>query len=115
MTALERLRTWPWLTLQIIAANVAIIMALAAAWYLVFMQQSDVYSARLMSTFNIEPGRLHTMYVEDVERQLWTSVIVGLVAAIILSGQPASVDTESRVQGTDLPAAVNAPLLRRDI
>ena len=45
----------------------------------------------------------------------WMFVYAGLVAAIILSVQPASVDTESRVQGTDLPAAVNAPLLRRDI
>ncbi|MBL25164.1 MAG: hypothetical protein CMM48_14850 [Rhodospirillaceae bacterium] len=85
MTTPERLRSWPWLALQIVAANVAIIMALAAAWYLVFMQQSKVYSVRLMSTFNIEPGRLHAMYVEDVERQLWTSVIVGLVIAIVVS------------------------------
>ncbi len=85
MTALKRLHSWPWLTLQIVAANVAIIMALAAAWYLVFMQQSSVYSERLMSTFNIESGQLHAMYVEDVERQLWTSVIVGLVAAIMAS------------------------------
>jgi hypothetical protein len=42
-------------------------------------------------------------------------IYAGLVAAIILSGQPASVNTDSRVEGTDLPAAVNAPLLRRDI
>ncbi len=60
-------------------------MALAAAWYVVFLQQSNVYSERLMSTFNIEPGRLHAMYVEDVERQLWMSVILGLFAAIIAS------------------------------
>lgn len=84
-TALKRLQSWPWLTLQIVAANVAIIMSLAAAWYVVFTQQSSVYSERLMTTFNIEPGRLHTMYVEDVERQLWTSVILGLVAAILAS------------------------------
>ncbi|MEM1199069.1 MAG: ATP-binding protein [Pseudomonadota bacterium] len=83
MTVLNRLRNWPWLTLQIVAANVAIILALAAAWYLVFMQQSAVYSDRLMSTFNIQPGSLHAMYVDDVERQLWTSVIVGLAAAIL--------------------------------
>ena len=85
MSALKRLRSWPWLTLQIVAANVAIIAALAAAWYLVFTHQSAIYSDRLMSTFNIEPGRLHAMYVEDVERQLWTSVIVGLLAAILAS------------------------------
>ena len=85
MSTPKRLHSWPWLTLQIVAANVAIIMALAAAWYLVFMQQSDVYSERLMLTFNIEPGRLHAMYVEDVERQLWTSVIIGLIAAIMAS------------------------------
>lgn len=85
MTALKRLHTLPWLTLQIVAANVVIIMALAAAWYFVFVQQSNVYSERLMSTFNIEPGRLHAMYVEDVERQLWTSVIVGVCAAILAS------------------------------
>ncbi len=82
MTALKRLHSWPWLTLQIVAANVAIILALAAAWYFVFMQQSNVYSERLMTTFNIEPGRLHAMYVEDVERQLWTSAILGVIAAI---------------------------------
>lgn len=85
MTALKRLHSWPWLTLQIVGANVGIIMALAAAWYLVFMRQSSVYSERLMTTFNIEPGSLHAMYVEDVERQLWTSVILGLVAAILAS------------------------------
>ncbi len=85
MPTLKNLHSWPWFTLQIVAANVAIIMALAAAWYVVFLQQSSVYSARLMSTFNIEPGRLHAMYVDDVERQLWTSVIVGLVAAIMAS------------------------------
>ena len=32
MTTLKRLHSWPWLTLQIVAANVAIIMALAAAF-----------------------------------------------------------------------------------
>lgn len=45
----------------------------------------------------------------------WMFIYVGLVAAIILSGQPASVNTETRLEGTDLPVAVNAPLLRRDI
>ncbi len=81
----ERLNKWPWLTLQIVAANVAVILALATAWYLAFMRQSDVYSERLMSTFNIEPGQLHAMYVADVERQLWTSVTIGLFAAILAS------------------------------
>ncbi len=81
----ERLQRLPWLTLQIIAANAAVILALAAAWYLAFMRQSSVYSERLMSTFNIEPGRLHAMYVDDVERQLWASVIIGLLAAILAS------------------------------
>ena len=85
MTVLQRLREWPWLTLQIIAANVAIILALATAWYLVFTRQSSVYSDRLMSTFNIEPGSLHAMYVDDVERQLWVSVTLGLVFAILAS------------------------------
>lgn len=79
----KRLHSWPWLTLQIVAANVAIIVALAAAWYVVFKQQSNIYSERLMTTFNIEPGRLHAMYVEDVERQLWTSVVLGLVVAVL--------------------------------
>ena len=85
VTQISRHRNWPWLTLQIVAANVAIIIALAAVWYLVFTQQSSVYSERLMSTFNIEPGRLHAMYVEDVERQLWVSVLLGLLAAILAS------------------------------
>lgn len=76
---------WPWLTLQIVAANVAVILALAVAWYLAFMRQSDAYSERLMSTFNIEPGHLHAMYVADVERQLWTSVTFGVCAAILAS------------------------------
>lgn len=82
---IRRLNKWPWLTLQIVAANVAVILALAAAWYLAFMRQSDVYSERLMSTFNIEPGHLHAMYVADVERQLWTSVTIGVFAAILAS------------------------------
>ncbi len=81
----ERLNKWPWLTLQIVAANVAVILALATAWYVAFMRQSDVYSERLMSTFNIEPGQLHAMYVADVERQLWTSVTIGLFAAVLAS------------------------------
>lgn len=85
MISLKRLHSWPWLTLQIVAANVAIIIALAAAWYLVFIHQSSVYSERLMTTFNIEPGRLHAMYVEDVERQLWASVFLGLFAATLAS------------------------------
>ncbi|MEM7425354.1 MAG: ATP-binding protein [Pseudomonadota bacterium] len=85
MSTLKRLHNWPWLTLQIIAANVAVVISLAAAWYFVFLQQSNVYSERLMSTFNIEPGRLHAMYVEDVERQLWLSVFLGLAAAILAS------------------------------
>ncbi len=80
-----RIRKWPWLTAQIIAANVATIALLAIAWYLTFMRQSSVYSDRLMSTFNIEPGRLHAMYVDDVERQLWISVIAGLITAIVAS------------------------------
>lgn len=81
----ERLSKWPWLTLQIVAANVAVILALAIAWYMAFMQQSAVYSERLMSAFNIEPGQLHAMYVADVERQLWTSVVIGLCAATLAS------------------------------
>ena len=85
MISLKRLHSWPWLTLQIVAANVAIIIALAAAWYFVFIHQSSVYSERLMTTFNIEPGRLHAMYVEDVERQLWASVFLGLFAATLAS------------------------------
>ncbi len=80
-----RFRKWPWLTAQIIAANVVTIALLAMAWYLTFMRQSSVYSERLMSTFNIEPGRLHAMYVDDVERQLWISVVAGLITAIVAS------------------------------
>ena len=82
---IKRLQYWPWLTLQIIAANAAIIIALALAWYLAFIQQSNAYSERLMSTFNIESGSLHAMYVEDVERQLWISVSLGLAFAITAS------------------------------
>ncbi|MBX2836270.1 MAG: HAMP domain-containing protein [Gammaproteobacteria bacterium] len=80
-----RFRNWPWLTVQIIAANVFTIALLGLAWYLTFMRQSSVYSDRLMSTFNIEPGRLHAMYVDDVERQLWISVVAGLITAIVAS------------------------------
>lgn len=38
-----------------------------------------------MSTFNIEPGRLHAMYVDDVEQQLWISVIAGVITAVVAS------------------------------
>lgn len=85
MIVFKPLSRWPWLTLQIVAANVAVILALATAWYVAFMQQSDVYSERLMSAFNIETGQLHAMYVADVERQLWTSVVIGLFAATLAS------------------------------
>lgn len=85
MSTPKSLRKWPWLTFQIIAANVAVVMSLAAVWYFAFTHQSSVYSARLMSTFNIQPGALHAMYVEDVERQLWVSVSLGLLAAVLAS------------------------------
>ncbi len=85
MNSAKHLRQWPWLTLQIIAANVVVVVALATAWYVVFMQQSSVYSDRLMATFNIEPGSLHSMYVDDVERQLWMSVFIGLLFAVFAS------------------------------
>lgn len=80
-----RLRNWPWLTVQIIAANVFTIALLGVTWYLTFLRQSSVYSDRLMSTFNIEPGQLHAMYVDDVEQQLWISVVAGLIIAIVAS------------------------------
>jgi len=80
-----RTHQWPWLTIQIIAANVLVVVALATAWYWVFLHQSNVYSDRLMTTFNIEPGRLHAMYVDDVERQLWMSVFIGLLFAVFAS------------------------------
>ena len=70
----DNLSKWPWLTVQIVAANVAVILALATAWYLAFMHQSQVYSDRLMSTFHIEPGQLHAMYVSDVIDALRTDV-----------------------------------------
>lgn len=38
-----------------------------------------------MATFNIEPGRLHAMYVQDVEQQLWLSAIIGLIIATAAS------------------------------
>ena len=45
----------------------------------------------------------------------WMLIYAGLVAAVILSVDPASNTPETRLEGRDLPAAVNAPLLRRDI
>ena len=42
-------------------------------------------------------------------------IYAGLIAAVILSGRPADVETATQLDGRDLPAAVNAPLLRRDI
>ncbi|MBX2880128.1 MAG: HAMP domain-containing protein [Granulosicoccus sp.] len=81
----NRIRYWPWLTVQIIAANVFTIALLGVTWYLTFIHQSSVYSDLLMSTFNIEPGQLHAMYVDDVEQQLWISVVAGLITAIVAS------------------------------
>ena len=81
----HRLRRLPWLTFQMIAANVTIVLMLGVAWYWLFMHQSTAYSDRLMSTFNIEPGQVHAMFVEEVERQLWTSISVGLVFAVVAS------------------------------
>ena len=75
----HRLRWLPWLSLQIIAANVTIVLMLGFAWYWMFTNQSMVYSDRLMSTFNIEPGRVHAMFVDEVERQLWTGISIGCV------------------------------------
>ncbi|WP_420338866.1 sensor histidine kinase [Roseibium sp.] len=80
--ALHRL---PWLAFQMIAANITIVLVLGVAWYSLFMGQSTTYSDRLMATFNIEPGQVHAMFVDEVERQLWTSISVGLVFAVIAS------------------------------
>ncbi|WP_306144449.1 cell wall metabolism sensor histidine kinase WalK [Roseibium sp. MMSF_3412] len=81
----HRLHRIPWLTLQIIAANTAIVLMLGIAWYWLFLGQSTTYSDRLMSTFNIEPGQVHAMFVDEVERQLWTSISIGLVFAVAAS------------------------------
>ena len=81
----HRLRWLPWLSLQIIAANVTIVLMLGFAWYWMFTNQSMVYSDRLMSTFNIEPGRVHAMFVDEVERQLWTGISIGLAFAVLAS------------------------------
>jgi hypothetical protein len=43
----------------------------------------------------------------------WMIIYAGLLAAVILSGQPASVESDTRLEGRELPA--DAPLLRRDI
>lgn len=45
----------------------------------------------------------------------WMFIYAGLVAAVLLSGQPAGVDAGAELEGRMLPAVVNAPLLRRDI
>lgn len=45
----------------------------------------------------------------------WMFVYIALVAAIMLSGQPATVEAETRAEGSDLPAISSSPLLRRDI
>lgn len=42
-------------------------------------------------------------------------IYAGLVAAVILSGQPAQVEAETGAEGKDLSALVDATLLRRDI
>ena len=78
----HRLNRLPWLTLQMIAANTAIVLMLGVAWYWLFLGQSTMYSDRLMSTFNIEPGQVHAMFVDEVRRQLWTSISIGLVFAV---------------------------------
>ena len=81
----HRLRWLPWLSLQIIAANVTIVLMLGVAWYWMFTNQSMVYSDRLMSAFNIEPGRVHAMFVDEVERQLWINISTGLAFAVLAS------------------------------
>lgn len=45
----------------------------------------------------------------------WMFIYAGLVTAIILSGQPGNAGAEARLEVGLLPAAANAPLLRRDI
>ena len=67
-----------------IAANTAIVLMLGVAWYWLFLGQSTTLPDRLMSTFNIEPPG-HAMFVDEVERQLWTSISVGLVFAVAAS------------------------------
>ena len=64
----DRPRWLPWHSLQMIAANVTIVLMLGVARYWMFTNQSMLYSDRLMSTFNIEPGRVHAMFVDEVER-----------------------------------------------
>ena len=81
----HRLYRLPWLTLQMIAANITIVLMLGVVWYWLFLGQSTTYSDRLMATFNIEPGQVHAMFVDEVERQLWTSISIGLVFAVVAS------------------------------
>ena len=38
-----------------------------------------------MSAFNIEPGRVHAMFVDEVERQLWTNISTALAFAVLVS------------------------------
>lgn len=55
--------------------------------------------------------------VARVRKQLrsWMFIYIGLVAAIILSGQPAKVEAGTSLGGSDLPLILNAPLQRGDI
>ena len=81
----DRPRWLLWHSLQMIAANVTIVLMLGVARYWMFTNQSMLYSDRLMSTFNIEPGRVHAMFVDEVERQLWTGISIGLAFAVLAS------------------------------
>ena len=51
------------------------------------------------------------------QRQLrsWMFIYIGLAAAIVLSIQSPDLKAEQRLEGNDLPAVGNAPLVRRDI
>lgn len=42
-------------------------------------------------------------------------IYIGLVAAIVLSTQSQGLQAEQRLDGNNLPAVSNAPLVRRDI
>ena len=58
---------------------------------------------------------MHVLISVRQQFRSWMFIYAGLVAAIILSIEPTREQSGQTLEGGEIPAAANAPLLRRDI
>ncbi|HHS83221.1 MAG TPA: hypothetical protein ENJ68_06845, partial [Devosia sp.] len=78
-------KTFPFLLLQLVVANILVAMAVTGTLYVLFTRLMDAYFERLMHEFDISPTKLNSMFTSDVEQSLWWGIVVALALGILLS------------------------------